>query len=739
MMDGSMRWMAGLATGLCVITSAAQAQPLPGGQATSRIVGGQTVVSDTPGVPAYPWMTPLLFTPGGEFNPNNVLQFCGGTFLGPNHVLTAAHCILPSDLVSPSDISVGVGFQNLVNDAASAQVIPVTEIIIHPSGAPNSSDTADMALLVLAEPANLDDFITFNQVEIEPGTTATVIGWGTLFYGGPAPDDLQQVWVPVVSLEQCQANLSVFGSSVDATMLCAGLAEGGKDACQGDSGGPLFITDGQNRPVQIGVVSWGIGCGDPNLPGIYANVAALADFIFSAVAASAPEVGGLVASTLTPNQAQVARSLDGFAAGLSPQFVPTDLVRVYTDLVLASPAQRRNALDTMMPLTAFAQANLAHQSQTTTVAQITQRASLRHTLGGAVGDSDPLDLSQLRGISPTTAQLALAIPAPSFEPAIQTEVGTYRALATPPTITKDETFSQPSTPEIPVAPLELTPESEPEPRWSAFVAGDLLFGDSTLDTAAEVRADINNSLIMAGADYAITPELILGGALGYSNGYQRNRGFNTEASTVLMTAYGTATYGTGGYTTGYLNYGFDQYNTRRTLLLPSETRLALGTSHGRQFGLGAETGWRFTSGAFQIDPFASFRFSLVNLDGYTETGAGEASLQVESRSDKTTSANLGVQAGYSIPLEQALLFPFLRLGLNHELGNTSQSVMARFVGGGLPFTVTSGNFDRTWLNLATGLSAQFGTHTTTRLTYRTNLGRADANLHNVLAEIQHTF
>lgn len=41
------------------------------------------------------------------------------------------------------------------------------------------------------------------------------------------------------------------------------------DTCEGDSGGPLLTEDGR---AVIGVTSWGLSCGDPDSPGVYARL-----------------------------------------------------------------------------------------------------------------------------------------------------------------------------------------------------------------------------------------------------------------------------------------------------------------------------------------------------------------------------------------------------------------------------------------------------------------------------------
>jgi len=48
---------------------------------------------------------------------------------------------------------------------------------------------------------------------------------------------------------------------------------------QGDSGGPMIINDG-GRYTQVGIVSWGIGCGKGQYPGVYTRVTSLLPWIY---------------------------------------------------------------------------------------------------------------------------------------------------------------------------------------------------------------------------------------------------------------------------------------------------------------------------------------------------------------------------------------------------------------------------------------------------------------------------
>lgn len=114
------------------------------------------------------------------------------------------------------------------------------------------------------------------EKELHPGTVCTVIGWGKKEDSGRSEysPEINEVDVPILNRELCNKWLENRELNVTDGMICAGYQEGGKDACQGDSGGPLLCRDESDHERWFvgGIVSWGIKCAHPRLPGVYAYV-----------------------------------------------------------------------------------------------------------------------------------------------------------------------------------------------------------------------------------------------------------------------------------------------------------------------------------------------------------------------------------------------------------------------------------------------------------------------------------
>ena len=89
-----------------------------------------------------------------------------------------------------------------------------------------------------------------------------VSGWGDTKEGGFNSRILQSVSVRVVLQRVCKELYET--EMITSNMFCAG--ETGRDSCKGDSGGAVVY-----RKRQIGIVSWGEGCGQ-FFPGVYTNV-----------------------------------------------------------------------------------------------------------------------------------------------------------------------------------------------------------------------------------------------------------------------------------------------------------------------------------------------------------------------------------------------------------------------------------------------------------------------------------
>jgi len=142
---------------------------------------------------------------------------------------------------------------------------------MHPDYNQNSFDH-DVALIRLNEAVTSIPPVQLKRVGFGDfqgsGVPVTALGWGLenseAYHGS---DVLLKGQVNLINRDQCRSDYSYSRQMIEDTMICA--IGDGVDSCQGDSGGPLYQ---ESTGLQVGVVSWGVGCAEEGYPGVYADV-----------------------------------------------------------------------------------------------------------------------------------------------------------------------------------------------------------------------------------------------------------------------------------------------------------------------------------------------------------------------------------------------------------------------------------------------------------------------------------
>gem|GEM_PF-1741206 len=235
--------------GIASLPSASAQQawtPTPTDDISRQIVGGQPA-----NVGKWPWQIALI--PGDA--PDFLDQFCGGSLIATQWVLTAAHCV---EGLTTSEIDVVAGVYDVVSPAAGYQRRDLIQIVVHPNYNTNTVDS-DLALLKLASPVTIGGSgetstrliaLASPSMGSLVGASAWVTGWGALSGSGPLADVLYEVNTSIISNTNCN---NIYGG-ITGNMICAGTASRG--SCFGDSGGPL-VTKVGNIWYLAGIVSFG--------------------------------------------------------------------------------------------------------------------------------------------------------------------------------------------------------------------------------------------------------------------------------------------------------------------------------------------------------------------------------------------------------------------------------------------------------------------------------------------------
>lgn len=217
-------------------------------------------------------------------------QFCGGAYIAPGWIVTAAHCLKDygKDIKS-AGYRVRLGITSIVTPSTNPTLhgasYAIVRIIPHPNYGRPDRYYNDIALIQFAPDAETARGtrgpVRVIALDRDPpgarpvaGKQALFFGWGTTEKQEPSPH-LQYGAVRLTPDNLCPNN---------KIALC-GRGEGrqGSTQCHGDSGGPLIVKE-NGLDVLVGIVSHNRGfqkCGANDREGVFTRIAAYRDWIQS--------------------------------------------------------------------------------------------------------------------------------------------------------------------------------------------------------------------------------------------------------------------------------------------------------------------------------------------------------------------------------------------------------------------------------------------------------------------------
>jgi len=286
-----------------------------------------------------------------------------------------------------------------------------------------------------------------------------------------------------------------------------------------------------------------------------------------------------------------------------------------------------------------------------------------------------------------------------------------------------------------------------ESRWGAFLSGTGEWVNVSGTDNARGYA-LSSGGFTLGVDYKVTPNL----AIGLAAGYTGTTADLTDRGRVWVNGGKIGLYGTfyqneqvaqaptmskdsskdskevqapvasiakGFYADVAVFGGYNSYDTRRA----SVNGEARGDTDGGELNVLFGTGYDFKKGALTFGPTATFNYTYVGLNGFTEHNS-LAPLNIHGGDGESLRSAFGFKASYDWKVGGLAIKPELRAAWQHEFADSTYALDSNFANGAAStFTVRGPRFGRDSLLVGAGFAIQCNERCATYLYYNGELLR----------------
>ena len=224
--------------------------------------------------------------------------------------------------------------------------------------------------------------------------------------------------------------------------------------------------------------------------------------------------------------------------------------------------------------------------------------------------------------------------------------------------------------------------------------------------------DADTMGVSVGADTdALLPNTITGIALTYGHTNANSDNLNntdSDIDTYQITAYGDYDLGNRAFIDGSVGYGYNDIDRTRSNVGGVAGVTANSDFHSNQLTAAASVGQTFVpmaqDKAFELTPRAGVRYTNLNTNNYTETGAGGLNLAVDTDTLQALEFSVATEAAYNINLESGRMTPALHVGYTYDAIGDDIQTNAAFTGGGAAFNTNGADPAQSTINAGAALT-----------------------------------